>query len=78
MRAYVALIILLIATCALVAGLMAKPIGEPLAIDAQSPGVWPNYAATRDAQMNAWPQMLVAPCPLTPQNLPIRQPERNA
>lgn len=47
-----------------------------LRIDA-NPGAWPKDAAASDAQLQAMPNMLVVPCPLTPQNLPIMA-ERDA
>lgn len=45
MRLYVAIIILGLAMIATAVGLMAKPLETPTLIDAQSPGVWPTYAA---------------------------------
>lgn len=40
-----AIIILALATIATAMSMAAKPIDPPLVIDAQSPGVWPTYAA---------------------------------
>ena len=51
MRAGAALIILLLATCALAASLLEKPIEPPMAIDAQSPGAWPQDAAANRVDM---------------------------
>lgn len=45
LRAAVALIILAIAACALLASYQHKPF--EMRIDAQSPGAWPKYAAAR-------------------------------
>lgn len=44
MRAYVLGIILGLAVIATAVGLAQKPIDAPMVIDAQSPGVWPQYA----------------------------------
>lgn len=74
MRIYILSIILLLAAVATAVNLLAKPIDPPLAADARSPGAWRFEAAS--AAPLAAPQMLFAPCPLTPQNLPIVPPER--
>jgi hypothetical protein len=66
-RAYVGIIILALAIIALAVSLMNKPREAPLQVDSASPGVWPEYAQNQQAM----PQMLVTPCPLTTQNLPI-------
>lgn len=46
MREFIAVILILVlATIALVAIALAKPVQPPLVIDAQSPGAWPAYAS---------------------------------
>lgn len=70
MRLLAGLIVLAIFVCSLLASNAHRPF--ELRIDAQSPGVWPRYAADEAARFNAMPQMLVAPCPLGPQNLHAR------
>lgn len=68
MRLLAGLIILILLGCAMLAANSHKPFETR--IDAQSPGVWPKYAADETARFNAMPQLLLSPCPLGPQNLP--------
>lgn len=51
MRLYVLLIIALLAVIAAAVAFAAKPLDPPVLIDAQSPGVWPTYAATNRVEM---------------------------
>lgn len=51
MRLYAALIGLALMTIATIASFAAKPIEVPTMIDAQSPGVWPKYAAANRVEL---------------------------
>jgi hypothetical protein len=67
LRLMVLAAILWIALVALLVSNAAKREDRVPATEAQHPGVWPSNA---EAAATA-PQMLFAPCPLTPKNLPI-------
>lgn len=75
-RLYALIIILGLAVIAATIGLAQKPLEPPMKIDAQSPGVWPRYAD--DPMGDAPANLLVSPCPLSPQNLPLLPSERKA
>lgn len=68
-RILVALAIIVLGICAALSAHQHKPFLTP-AIDA-GPGVLP-------AQASEAPALLVAPCQVGPQNLPIASPERTA